>query len=190
MASLRSVIQREIIAVKYALANNMAHEGVEGEDLEDVLRDLQAHKAEVIARSKSKAKGPPSPNSTPTPSCRREKPSDQNGDAQERKAKRTKLTRVQIPRPSAETPPVANAIPKTELDTTSAKCTEVIRPKPPASKETKSPKHDSKSSRVADLRQIRRDIKVGDVLSVVRRGTLIRSLFVHHGRVRRASLHK
>lgn len=53
MISLRSTIQREIIAVKHALANGIPHEGVAcGEDLELLLQDLQAHRAEVIASSK------------------------------------------------------------------------------------------------------------------------------------------
>lgn len=169
--SLRSIIQREIIAVKHALANNMAHEGVEGDDLYDLLKDLQAHRAEVIAKAKTKPTEEQEPPLVHPARCRHSLEETENVLG-ESNSKRTKFARVEAPQQEDSLPLKTEADEEASAETDCAVelCDEVSTPKEELQMVENKRR---KSSKIEDLRQIRRDIKVGDVLSVVRQMMII-----------------
>lgn len=205
MASLRSVIQREIIAVKHALANNTAHEGIVGDDLKDLLKDLQAYRAEVIARSKSESTKSMKTFSVLLKDCKRE--SDETA-APQSEPKRAKFSRVEIPRPgdsNTSKPPVSPE--KTEAPPKKIKIASVPKSKSErgssstggaggaggSRRKSSLPKKElqvqdssKKSTRTNDLRQLRRDIQVGDIISVVKQA--VRSNLDYQNRKNRIPL--
>lgn len=174
MASLRSIIQREIVEVKHAISNNAAYEGVVGEDLQGVLNDLLIHRAEVIARSKvlshQQQPRPAKPEATAhtpapvTPSREQSKTEDVEFGQQQQ---RNKFTRVELQTTSKSAKKAKGATTNGVANGGGAK--EVLGKRPaPASEERKVTGDSNQRNCLKDeVRQIRRDIEVGDVLSVL-----------------------
>lgn len=165
MASMRSVIQREIMAVKHAMANSIAHEGVAPRDLDGVLLDLLAHRAEVIANesepSHKPVKTPARPKTaakaaskTPPPSVSKEVTPHNNGRKKQKQT--TTISTTTAGSPSGHT--IAAKRPALPAPATT--------PGKAAGTHGQAVKR-RKDSNGDFLRHLRRSIRVGDVVSVL-----------------------
>lgn len=153
---MRSVIQREIMAVKHAMANGIPHEGVANRDLDGVLVDLLAHRAEVIANesrpSHRPAKTPARPKAsaksvskTPPSSVSREVIPHNNGTKKQKQTTGSPQGHNSAKRPSPETTPGKAA--------GAGAHGQIVKKR--------------KGSNGDFLRHLRRSIRVGDVVSVL-----------------------
>lgn len=149
MASMRSVIQREIMAVKHAIANGIQHEGVAHQDLDVILLDLQAHRAEVMAseggthqtpRPPARPKAKPISKTPPPPTVSREAiPHNKGG----KKQKQVVGSPGQQGSANKRAPPETTQVIGTQRN------------------------KQAKTSNIDFLRQLRRSIRVGDAVSVL-----------------------
>lgn len=169
-----AVIQDDILAVKHAMANGLAFEGLEGKALNELLLTLQAQRAEVMSGGLSKAKPRPAKTS-PHPKVKTQPiPS---------KASRASAT---VAPPVAATPPPSQAkksgagssrakpaskpTPKTPKSPQSSQAGTSKRPAPatPPSSSGGGRAQKAKKNRYENpLRLLRKAIKVGDVVSVL-----------------------
>ena len=159
-----AVIQDDILAVKHALANGIAFEALEGDDLKELLATLQAQRAEVIGAAKRSASSgagggasftPTPPKAAPQRSAPKSSQGDQNARAEA---------------PAAKDKPSGGAAPKRKS------ATPTKRPAPPARtqhtqavppQEEKVVKKPRVTSTAERLRQLRKSIRVRDVVSVL-----------------------
>lgn len=156
MTSLLSVIQRDIISVKHALANNIPHEGVTGRrDLEFLLKDLKDQRVEALSTS-------------PQLSHQQQQPTPIEHPQQKIEP------RVRSPRSKAVTRGSVGNYTRVCITavTNDKKKNGTKRPAPaPTSSTSANPPQKQKTRRSKTeldmLRQVRRSIEVGDVLSVL-----------------------
>ena len=120
----RAVIQDDILAVKHALANGIAFEALEGDDLKELLATLQAQRAEVIAATKREASASSGAGgeasfkpASPKPGAKRSAPKSSQG---------AQYARAEAPAAKDKPKPAGGAAPKRKSPTPTK------RPAPPA----------------------------------------------------------
>lgn len=154
--SKRAVIQDDILAVKHALANGLGFEGLEGDDLKDLLLTLQDQRADVIASAKATA--PPKPSTSKgsskaaRPKVKAATPKQGNKASQGASSARAETTVLKA---------------KTGGKTLQAALSGKRQPKRPEGP-SEGGANACSSKRSGDrLRQLRKSIKVGDMVSVL-----------------------
>ena len=151
-----AVVQDDILAVKYALANGIAFEDLEGEALTGLLATLQAQRSELLSTT------------TPTTSAIREVPAKvlpKSGEVSSKKELEKSKVRESG---AAKTSPIGTP-PKAEPNLSGSSSKKAAKRRSPASagggkdaqKKVKHKRGDN------PLRQLRKTIKVGDVVSVL-----------------------
>lgn len=160
-----AVIQDDILAVKHALANGIAFEALEGDDLKELLATLQAQRAEVIAASKRGASAssggggsslkPPSPKPAPKRSAPKSSQGVQPAKAEAPVAKDKPAGGVAAA-PKRKSTPTKRPAP--------AARPQALQQQQQQEKVVKKPKVMSTAER---LRLLRKSIRVRDVVSVL-----------------------
>lgn len=150
-----AVVQDDILAVKYALANGIAFEGLEGEALTDLLATLQAQRSGLLSATASKV------------SARRELSTKVVAKTAQAQLKEVEQSKV-VDTGAAKTTPIGTP-PKTEPQQSGSHPKKAAKRKSPASSGGGKDAQKKLKHKRGDnpLRQLRKTIKVGDVVSVL-----------------------
>lgn len=170
-----ALIQDDILAVKHALANNLSFEGLEGEQLNNVLQTLLAQRAEAAttAEATSGSASTSTASSSGSGSCsnsdmisrvpvngaRPKVVAAKKGTGKNKAPASTSSSKTPDTTPSRTAPPTA----KTSAKRAKAPAPEQRR-QASSGKPAKKPRASGSHDR---LRQLRKSIKIGDTLSVL-----------------------
>lgn len=150
-----AVVQDDILAVKFALANGIAFEGLEGKALTDLLKTLQAQRSELLSTTTSK---------TPSNRAASSKVSAKSGHSSPKeKAKKGGAQETG----AAKTSPIGTP-PKAEPEVSGTESKPAAKRRSPAPAGAKDAQKKVKHKRGDNpLRLLRKTIKVGDIVSVL-----------------------